>query len=108
MKDVQTKIDVWLKLWLGIAKREGVTNYIHMLGAGHIAHFLTKYKNLYRYSNQGWEFQNKQVSHKMTDFVTMCVIWRILLRLSALDCSLDLLCISSPYTNGRFKRHEQW
>jgi hypothetical protein len=74
IKDVQTKIDVWLKLWLGIAKWEGVSNYIHMLGAGHIAHFLTKYKNLYRYSNQGWEFQNKQVSHKTTDFVTMCVI----------------------------------
>jgi hypothetical protein len=66
IKDVQTKIDVWIKLWLVIAKQEGVTNYIHMLGAGNISHFLKKYKNLYRYSNQGWEFQ---------DFVTMCVIW---------------------------------
>jgi hypothetical protein len=89
IKDVHTKIDVWLKLWLGIAKREGVTNQIHMLGAGYIAHFLTKYKNIYRYSNQGWEFQNKQVSHKTTDFITMCVIWRILLRLSVLECYLD-------------------
>jgi hypothetical protein len=108
MKDVQTKIDVWLKLWLGIAKWEGVTNCIHMLGAGHIAHFLTKYKNLYRYLNQVWEFQNKQVSHKMTDFVTTCLIWRVLLRLSVLDCSLDPLCISSPYINGRFERRARW
>jgi hypothetical protein len=108
IKDVQIKIDFGLKLWLGIVKREVVTNYIHMLGAGHIAHFLTKYKNLYWYSNQGWKFQNKQVSHNTKDFVTMCVIWQILLILSVLDCSLDPLCISSPYTHGRFVRRERW
>jgi hypothetical protein len=46
IKDVQTKIDVWLKLWLGIAKLEGFTNYIHMLCAGNIVHVLTKYESL--------------------------------------------------------------
>jgi hypothetical protein len=107
IKDVQTKIDAWLKLWLGIAKREIFTNYIHMLVTGHIAHFLTKYKHIYWYSNQGWEFQNKQVSHKTTYFVTMCVIRPILITLSVLDCYLDPLYILSLYTHGRFERRER-
>jgi hypothetical protein len=36
----------------------GITNYIHMIGAGHFKHFLIKYRNLYRYSQQGWEAYN--------------------------------------------------
>ena len=40
----------------------GVTNYIHMLGSGHLIEFLYKYWNLYKYSQQGWENQNKQAT----------------------------------------------
>jgi hypothetical protein len=36
----------------------GITNYIHMIGAGHFKHFLIKYRNLYCYSQQGWEAYN--------------------------------------------------
>jgi hypothetical protein len=36
-----------------------------MMASKHVTYFLKRYRNLHRYSNQGWEFQNKQVSkHK--------------------------------------------
>eukprot|EP00978_Attheya_sp_CCMP212_P043783 scaffold291542_cov56-Attheya_sp.AAC.1 len=38
----QTEIDVFFQLWVNLHQHEGVTNYIHMLGAGH----------------QGWESLN--------------------------------------------------
>jgi hypothetical protein len=34
---------------------EGVTNYIHLLGSGHMHYFLQKYGCLYLYRQQGWE-----------------------------------------------------
>jgi hypothetical protein len=37
---------------------DGITNYIHMVGAGHFKHYLIKYRNLYRFSQQGWEAYN--------------------------------------------------
>jgi hypothetical protein len=30
-------------------------NYTHMLSSGHIAEFMYKWRNLYRFSQQGWE-----------------------------------------------------
>ena len=42
---------------------DGITNYIHMLGAGHIRFFLKKWKNLHRFSNQGWEAYNALVAN---------------------------------------------
>jgi hypothetical protein len=45
--------------WLLIAKgRDGITNYIHMVGAGHFTYYLQRYRNLNRYSQQGWESLN--------------------------------------------------
>ena len=35
-----------------------MTNYIHMLGAGHLRDFLSLYRNLYKYSQQSWEYNN--------------------------------------------------
>ena len=46
---------------MDLTGREGMTNYIHLLGAGHIIYYLFKYRNLYRYSNQSWERLNKRV-----------------------------------------------
>ena len=46
---------------MSIAGVEGMTNYIHLLGAGHDSYYLKKYRNLYRYSNQSWERLNKRV-----------------------------------------------
>lgn len=41
---------------------DGVTNYIHMLGAGHIRYYLRKWKNLHRFQNQGWEAYNAMIA----------------------------------------------
>jgi hypothetical protein len=40
---------------------EGVTNYIHMIGSGHVAVYLYKWKNLYQYLQQGWEAINSLI-----------------------------------------------
>ena len=41
--------------------KEGITNYLHMIGSGHIADYLYKWKNLYRFSQQGWEAMNSLI-----------------------------------------------
>jgi len=38
--------------------QEGITNYIHMLAAGHISEYLAHWRNLYAHSQQGWEAFN--------------------------------------------------
>jgi hypothetical protein len=40
------------------AGKEGITNYIHMLGRGHISYFKKQHRNLYKFSQQGWEGLN--------------------------------------------------
>jgi hypothetical protein len=52
-------IDQWLDL-LGDAH---MTNYIHVIGSGHVTFFAKKYNNLYRYSQQGWESLNQLIKH---------------------------------------------
>jgi hypothetical protein len=59
--NLQQQIDIWYERWISVTGREGMTNYIHMLGAGHVTYYLHKKKNLYRYSNQAWERFNKHV-----------------------------------------------
>ena len=58
---LQQNIDVWYENWINLTGREEMTNYIHMLGAGHVTYYLLKKRNLYRYSNQAWECLNKRV-----------------------------------------------
>ncbi len=41
---------------------QGVTNYLHLIGAGHLLCYQLKlYGNLYRFSQQGWEALNKLI-----------------------------------------------
>jgi hypothetical protein len=42
------------------AGKEGITNYIHMLGRGHISYFMKQHRNLYKFSQQGWEGLNEK------------------------------------------------
>ena len=58
---LQKDIDKWYHAWMMLTGLEGMTNYIHLLGSGHISYYLRKYRNLYRYSNQSWERLNKRV-----------------------------------------------
>lgn len=53
--------DRFFEKWIGLNKRDGLTNYFHMVGAGHLTYYLRKYRNLYRYSQQGWESLNAMI-----------------------------------------------
>lgn len=41
-----------------------MTNYFHLLYVGHFAYFLSRYGNLYKYSQQGWENINGRFKTK--------------------------------------------
>jgi hypothetical protein len=69
IQDFQGTTDQWYQLWMGLESREGCTNYTHMLGSGHVADMLFHHRNLYVFSNQGWEALNmlvKQVYFRRT------------------------------------------
>ena len=58
--------DAWLTLHPG---DKGMTNYFHIVAAGHLRYYLQEWRNLYRFSQQGWEGMNsvvKSVLHKIT------------------------------------------
>ncbi|KAI2505453.1 hypothetical protein MHU86_8976 [Fragilaria crotonensis] len=57
----QSHADKFYQAWLQLWQKEGVTNYLHMMGSGHIADYLYKWKNLYRFSQQGWEAMNSLI-----------------------------------------------
>ena len=54
----QGSIDKFFQDWISLHGLDGMTNYIHLLGAGHIARYRFLHRNLYRHSQQGWEAFN--------------------------------------------------
>jgi hypothetical protein len=54
----QCTADDFFRRWLDLVGYDGITNYIHMLGAGHLRYYLHKWGNLNRFQNQGWEAYN--------------------------------------------------
>jgi hypothetical protein len=62
IKSFQQKIDDFFILYVkqSGAGKEGITNYIHMLGSGHMKYYMTIHGNLYKYSQQGWESLNEK------------------------------------------------
>ena len=57
----QEDVDGFFQIWVDLHGLEGVSNYIHFLGSGHISVYLHEWKNLYRHSQQGWEALNKLI-----------------------------------------------
>ena len=55
-------VDDWFEEIVDNFGMDMITNYIHMLGSGHISYFLRKYHNLYRYNQQGWEGLNFKIT----------------------------------------------
>ena len=55
-------VDDWFEEIVDNFGMDMLTNYIHMLGSGHISYFLRKYRNLYRYNQQGWEGLNSKIT----------------------------------------------
>lgn len=54
----QDLVDECYYLYIELLGLPGVTNYIHLLGAGHLYFYLKKWGNLYHYQQQGWEMKN--------------------------------------------------
>jgi hypothetical protein len=57
----QHHADKFYQAWVILWQKEGITNYLHMIGSRHIADYLYKWKNLYRFSQQGWEAMNSLI-----------------------------------------------
>jgi hypothetical protein len=49
--------------WISLLGAVHMTNYVHIIGAGHLTYFVSKYRNLYRFSQQGWESFNQLLKH---------------------------------------------
>jgi hypothetical protein len=49
--------------WVQLMNGDSITNYIHMVGAGHLTYFLCRYRNLYKFSQQGWEALNQKLKY---------------------------------------------
>ena len=61
---MQGHFDNFYQIWVGkLYSRAGVTNYIHMLGAGHIADYCYHWRNLYYQPQQGWEAFNSMLKN---------------------------------------------
>jgi len=54
----QDSVDEWFFIYVELVGIQGITNYMHLLGAGHLYHYLMRWRNLYRYQQQGWEKKN--------------------------------------------------
>jgi len=54
----QYNIDDFFQVWVKLHSHTGCTNYIHMLSSGHIAEYMFRWRNLHRFSQQGWEHFN--------------------------------------------------
>ena len=60
--EFQFHADMFFQLWVKIGKGlRATTNYVHILGAGHLSEYLDHWRNLYRHSQQGWEALNSMI-----------------------------------------------
>lgn len=59
---LQTKTDDFLSAFVETsgASKEGLTNYIHMLCSSHLTFYMKQHRNLYKFSQQGWEGLRKE------------------------------------------------
>ncbi len=51
----QNNIDDFFQVWVKLFSQSGCTNYIHFLASGHISEYMFRWRNLHRFSQQGWE-----------------------------------------------------
>lgn len=61
IEEFQDLADSFFLAWINLVGRDGLTNYFHELGSGHFAYYLREWRNLYRFSQQGWEHLNKVI-----------------------------------------------
>ncbi len=61
IEEFQTLVDSFYEKWIKLVGSEGITNYVHMLGSGHIRYYLILHRNLYKFSQQNWESLNEKM-----------------------------------------------
>jgi hypothetical protein len=54
----QAHIDDFFQVWVKLYSYAGCMNYIHLISSGHIAEAMFRWRNLHRFSQQGWEHFN--------------------------------------------------
>ena len=58
LKSYDSHAKFFFQSWVGLHGAIGVTNYIHMIGSGHLLKYMEMWGNLNKYSQQGWEALN--------------------------------------------------
>jgi hypothetical protein len=53
--EFQCNADIFFWKWVDLEGYNGMTNYIHLMGSGHLSEYMFQYQNLYQHSQQGWE-----------------------------------------------------
>ena len=53
--DYQRKADEFFATWVDLCGENGITNYAHLIGSGHVMEYLIHWRNLSSHAQQGWE-----------------------------------------------------
>jgi hypothetical protein len=53
--EFQCNADIFFCKWVDLEGYNGMMNYIHLMGSGHLSEYMFHYQNLYWHSQQGWE-----------------------------------------------------
>jgi hypothetical protein len=61
IESFQNDFDIFYQDWLKLHEKDGITNYIHLMSAGHMADYMYEWRNLYKHSQQGWESMNNLI-----------------------------------------------
>ena len=61
LEELQMKIDDFSRKWMQCTAEGGCMNYFHGFICGHVMYFARKYRNYYRYSQEGWEAINSRI-----------------------------------------------
>ena len=59
--------DHFFQMWVELHGQQGVTNYLHMIGSGHMLEYMRCWGNLTKYSQQGWEALNALIKLFLQD-----------------------------------------
>ena len=62
LEEFQDLIDEWFYEYVHLVGLPGISNYIHLLGAGHLYFYKKKYGNLFRCQQQGWEMKSSIIA----------------------------------------------
>jgi hypothetical protein len=63
ISDLDKKVKLWSSVWISLIGWEGMKKYIDVICSGQLVEYLKIWKNLYRLSNEGWEYQNASIRY---------------------------------------------